>query len=196
MQLPPTILSAKQKASEVKVKIKSLDFPEASSVSGIDTPAEAPTANGTAIQPTGAAVAAESVTGGDATTPVASDPAAEVKAEIKTEPSVQGSPASDATPQKNSDPIDTATEQLTQNTEKLTIDVKKGGDLDQEEKAKGTSSDEPVEDDMREENTNVRRTRLEPPRTLETTMFDRLERMFGAGIKRLLSVQYRYAFEG
>ena len=34
---------------------------------------------------------------------------------------------------------------------------------------------------------------LRPPRTLETTLFDRLERMYGPGIKRLLNVQYRYA---
>jgi DNA polymerase alpha-associated DNA helicase A len=33
---------------------------------------------------------------------------------------------------------------------------------------------------------------LKPPRTLETTLFDRLEKMYGPGIKRLLNVQYRY----
>ena len=33
---------------------------------------------------------------------------------------------------------------------------------------------------------------LVPPRTLETTLFDRLEKMYGPGIKRLLNVQYRY----
>ncbi|KAL1745678.1 P-loop containing nucleoside triphosphate hydrolase protein [Schizophyllum fasciatum] len=32
---------------------------------------------------------------------------------------------------------------------------------------------------------------LRPPRTLETTLFDRLEKMYGAGIKRMLKVQYR-----
>lgn len=36
-----------------------------------------------------------------------------------------------------------------------------------------------------------RRTELRPPRTLETTLFDRLERIYGPGIKRLLAVQYR-----
>ena len=35
---------------------------------------------------------------------------------------------------------------------------------------------------------------LRPPRTLETTMFDRLERMYGPGIKRMLNVQYRCVF--
>ncbi|VDB96684.1 unnamed protein product [Peniophora sp. CBMAI 1063] len=32
---------------------------------------------------------------------------------------------------------------------------------------------------------------LYPPRTLETTMFERLEKMYGPGIKRMLTVQYR-----
>lgn len=34
-------------------------------------------------------------------------------------------------------------------------------------------------------------TQLKPPRTLETTLFHRLERMYGPGIKRVLRVQYR-----
>ncbi|KIJ63662.1 hypothetical protein HYDPIDRAFT_41061 [Hydnomerulius pinastri MD-312] len=37
----------------------------------------------------------------------------------------------------------------------------------------------------------AQRPGLRPPRTLETTLFDRLERMYGPGIKRLLNVQYR-----
>ena len=36
-----------------------------------------------------------------------------------------------------------------------------------------------------------KRTGLRPPRTLETTLFDRLERMYGPDIKRLLNIQYR-----
>ena len=35
---------------------------------------------------------------------------------------------------------------------------------------------------------------LRPPRTLETTLFDRLERMYGPSIKRMLNVQYRCVF--
>ncbi|KIK94447.1 hypothetical protein PAXRUDRAFT_12038 [Paxillus rubicundulus Ve08.2h10] len=37
----------------------------------------------------------------------------------------------------------------------------------------------------------AKRSRLRPPRTLETTLFDRLERIYGPRIKRLLNVQYR-----
>jgi DNA polymerase alpha-associated DNA helicase A len=35
---------------------------------------------------------------------------------------------------------------------------------------------------------------LRPPRTLETTLFDRLEKMYGSTIKRMLQVQYRLVF--
>lgn len=34
--------------------------------------------------------------------------------------------------------------------------------------------------------------RLTKPRTLEVTLFDRLEKLYGTGIKRMLKVQYRY----
>ncbi|EMD37094.1 hypothetical protein CERSUDRAFT_155577 [Gelatoporia subvermispora B] len=37
----------------------------------------------------------------------------------------------------------------------------------------------------------LRPQRLRPPKTLETTLFDRLENMYGPGIKRMLNVQYR-----
>ena len=37
----------------------------------------------------------------------------------------------------------------------------------------------------------IRRQGLKPPRTLETTMFERLEKMYGPGIKHMLTVQYR-----
>ncbi|EDR10416.1 uncharacterized protein LACBIDRAFT_319758 [Laccaria bicolor S238N-H82] len=36
-----------------------------------------------------------------------------------------------------------------------------------------------------------KRIELMPPRTLETTLFDRLEKMYGPSIKRMLKVQYR-----
>ena len=32
---------------------------------------------------------------------------------------------------------------------------------------------------------------LRPPRSLETTLFERVEKMYGPGIKRMLTVQYR-----
>ena len=42
----------------------------------------------------------------------------------------------------------------------------------------------------------LRANKLTPPQSLETTLFDRLENMYGPGIKRLLNVQYRYADSG
>lgn len=59
-----------------------------------------------------------------------------------------------------------------------------------EEEDHAQTSDE-AKDDMREDNIRFKRTKLSPPRTLEMTLFDRLEKMYGAGIKRLLAVQYR-----
>lgn len=44
------------------------------------------------------------------------------------------------------------------------------------------------------EQTKSKSLGLRPPRTLETTLFDRLERMYGTSIKRMLKVQYRSAF--
>ncbi|EIW65924.1 hypothetical protein TREMEDRAFT_72495 [Tremella mesenterica DSM 1558] len=38
---------------------------------------------------------------------------------------------------------------------------------------------------------DIARPTLTPPRTLETTLFDRLERLYGPGIKQVLQVQYR-----
>jgi len=35
------------------------------------------------------------------------------------------------------------------------------------------------------------RSGIKPPRTLETTLFERLEKMYGSKIKRMLNVQYR-----
>ncbi|KAI0729482.1 P-loop containing nucleoside triphosphate hydrolase protein [Fomitopsis betulina] len=61
-----------------------------------------------------------------------------------------------------------------------------------------TSEDEMDEDQSRailsNDTSSTRKSRsngLTPPRSLETTLFDRLEKMYGPGIKRLLNVQYR-----
>ena len=36
-----------------------------------------------------------------------------------------------------------------------------------------------------------KRVEFIPPRTLETTLFDRLEKMYGNSIKKMLEIQYR-----
>jgi len=41
-------------------------------------------------------------------------------------------------------------------------------------------------------NQTPRKIKLVPPKTLETTLFDRLEAMYGASIKRMLEIQYRF----
>jgi DNA polymerase alpha-associated DNA helicase A len=47
-----------------------------------------------------------------------------------------------------------------------------------------------MKDDKKNERPKKQRA-LRPPRSLEVTMFDRLEKMYGPGIKRMLNVQYR-----
>lgn len=69
--------------------------------------------------------------------------------------------------------------------------------------SEGLEGDPAFEDGPLEESTKNTTTRrdsakflrpggLRPPRSLETTLFDRLEKMYGSGIKRMLNVQYRY----
>lgn len=53
------------------------------------------------------------------------------------------------------------------------------------------SASEPPAPDLLKKQSKVTRSGLQPPRTLETTLFARLERMYGPGIKHMLDVQYR-----
>ena len=50
----------------------------------------------------------------------------------------------------------------------------------------------PVRHESKTRSKSTKQRSLRPPRSLETTMFDRLEKMYGPGIKRMLNVQYRY----
>lgn len=90
------------------------------------------------------------------------------------------------------------------------VDQSPAGDADEQENNPGESddsessseedqdNDEPiVVPDAQKQRTakKAKRTKtqeLRPPRTLETTLFERLEKMYGVGIKRMLKVQYRY----
>jgi DNA polymerase alpha-associated DNA helicase A len=62
-------------------------------------------------------------------------------------------------------------------------------DEDDEAAGDGTEPKKP-EDKIAKLSLNT--TCLRPPQTLETTLFHRLERLYGSGIKRVLKVQYRY----
>ncbi|KAJ3973634.1 AAA domain-containing protein [Lentinula raphanica] len=74
-----------------------------------------------------------------------------------------------------------------------------GSELD-ESLDKASDGDDDDDDDVKPEAVTQSQTKqarstktpvLRPPRTLETTLFDRLESMYGPGIKRMLDVQYR-----
>jgi DNA polymerase alpha-associated DNA helicase A len=68
---------------------------------------------------------------------------------------------------------------------------------DEEEDAKPTTeapAEALVNLDIRSKPKKPRRKReaiLVPPRTLEVTLFERLEKMYGSRVKRMLKVQYR-----
>lgn len=173
----------------MKVKIRSLDFPEKSDVPQSDTSKAAEGASEAKSCEEGSLAGGS--TAADSGSPV------EVNAPVQSE-TAEEEPASlvEAKPQGKSEESEAADQQIVQDTRELAINeegTKEAGNADPvaAEENVEASSDEPAKDDMKEENVTVRRTRLDPPRTLETTMFDRLERMYGAGIKRLLAVQYR-----
>jgi DNA polymerase alpha-associated DNA helicase A len=76
-----------------------------------------------------------------------------------------------------------------------------GSDSDESKSEEGEESDvdgeeaqipEPLSSKLK--TLTTRRIELLPPRTLETTLFDRLEKMYGPSIKRMLKVQYRFIF--
>ncbi|KAJ9115214.1 hypothetical protein QFC20_001081 [Naganishia adeliensis] len=198
LQLPPTILSAKQKSSEVKVKMRPLDFPElrtalngkaGKSGEATGSSADAGTAIESEAQPK--STTEEETVIKDAETSQ-STPNGDDAEKIATESAPIESVVAETRPE---DP--TTAESITQKAENLAIDGvdtrsdspsdTNSDDVDEE----SSPSSDKEKDDMREENVKVKRTKLSPPRTLEMTLFDRLEKMYGAGIKRLLAVQYR-----
>ncbi|KAI0037075.1 AAA domain-containing protein [Vararia minispora EC-137] len=54
-----------------------------------------------------------------------------------------------------------------------------------------TKSQKSIEQENERKVNKRQPTGLRPPRTLETTIFDRLEKMYGPSVKRMLTVQYR-----
>jgi DNA polymerase alpha-associated DNA helicase A len=80
---------------------------------------------------------------------------------------------------------------------KVTRTSKKGSKVATKEPPPSSDSEDDVEasgDEMPKANLPATRKPqpiLLPPHTLETTLFDRLEQMYGPRIKRMLQVQYR-----
>ncbi|KAK0223853.1 P-loop containing nucleoside triphosphate hydrolase protein [Armillaria fumosa] len=63
-------------------------------------------------------------------------------------------------------------------------------DSDSDETNSNSEEEEPKQDPVVASKVPTK-PKLKPPRTLETTLFDRLEKMYGPNIKRMLQVQYR-----
>ncbi|KAF8960877.1 AAA domain-containing protein [Flammula alnicola] len=80
-------------------------------------------------------------------------------------------------------------------TAKSTIptEISAGGDSESDSSEESGSEDMDLakESASLSLNSKPRVIKLLPPRTLETTLFDRLESMYGSSIKRMLEVQYR-----
>ena len=66
-----------------------------------------------------------------------------------------------------------------------------GSSDDEGDPALTADPDEPLKSAPKDPRKAGSRPVLRPPRTLETTLFERLEKMYGPGIKRMLTVQYR-----
>lgn len=198
-------MSAKQKTSEVKVKIRPLDFPDLPNATNGNAGKTAEAAGsspdaGIAIESDARpkSTAEEETVIKDTETPQ-SIPNGEDAEQIATATApIYTDMDSKAVVQAETRTEDPKTaEAIIQKAENLAID----GDEAKSDNPSDTNSDDEDEesspladkakDDMREDNIKTRRTKLSPPRTLEMTLFDRLEKMYGAGIKRLLAVQYR-----
>ena len=66
------------------------------------------------------------------------------------------------------------------------------GSDNEQDPAEGGGGNAPGAQGLKSKMTSSLRCRLTPPATLELTMFERLETMYGPGIKCMLTVQYRY----
>lgn len=80
---------------------------------------------------------------------------------------------------------------------KLNLDQRKGIDKPESNSESASNSDtgpSVLENDRPNSVQAVGRTGrvLRPPKDLSTTLFERLERMHGSSIKRMLEIQYRY----
>jgi DNA polymerase alpha-associated DNA helicase A len=121
----------------------------------------------------------------------------ETASETAQEPAKAGAPA----PTEEPEEADPDAEEATKARESPVSDDKseeapedKPEDQSEAGGASGTATpkeEEEVAEQLDDVKLDGSKTKLRPPRTLETTLFDRLERLYGAGIKRVLKVQYR-----
>ncbi|KAI8998635.1 P-loop containing nucleoside triphosphate hydrolase protein [Trametes punicea] len=72
------------------------------------------------------------------------------------------------------------------------LDIEEPGSNDEEGDLEiAADPDEPLRSAPRDPRKPGSQAVLRPPKSLETTLFERLEKMYGPGIKRMLTVQYR-----
>jgi hypothetical protein len=97
---------------------------------------------------------------------------------------------------KKTAPVPNTKEPILEPAEVTTVeDVKSSseGDSDADDSVAEAKATSPKSQSTLKPSTVKKKSRcLRPPRSLEITLFDRLEKMYGAGIKRMLNVQYRF----
>ena len=67
----------------------------------------------------------------------------------------------------------------------------RGSDENSDSDSETSSSEGSLLDGVAQMSISSKPSGLVPPRTLETTLFDRLEKMHGNNIKKMLEIQYR-----
>ena len=70
-------------------------------------------------------------------------------------------------------------------------EAKPDGSGDEDSSGLTADPDAPLKIPVRDPHKAEAKPVLRPPRSLEMTLFERLEKMYGPGIKRMLTVQYR-----
>ncbi|RPD66138.1 P-loop containing nucleoside triphosphate hydrolase protein [Lentinus tigrinus ALCF2SS1-7] len=73
----------------------------------------------------------------------------------------------------------------------ITDEEQSGASDDEGDPALTADPEEPLKSAPKDPRKAGSKPGLRPPRSLETTLFERLEKMYGPGIKRMLTVQYR-----
>ena len=99
--------------------------------------------------------------------------------------------SSTSTPKPPGKPADEVAKGEDDDDEASADEGQAGSSDDEGDPALTVDPDEPLKSTPKDPRKAGSKPVLRPPRTLETTLFERLEKMYGPGIKRMLTVQYR-----
>jgi hypothetical protein len=211
-------LSANQKSAVTKVKIKALDFPDSVACEKT-TPSEidsaGPAAEDTRKSPHADLSTAQAAAQDTGTAPMETLAAGIENLDVnddnknqqancsivesngalpesaESQPGIDASSAATKEHEASASSVESTTESIVTQPMNDDIDMEKSDESVTPAVVVDSKDNATPSNGMKEINTSSKRPKLSPPRTLEMTLFDRLEKMYGAGIKRLLAVQYR-----